>query len=150
MKTGYDMTAKTLSAQDHCDIQNLYAAYNLCSDQGDAEGYVGCFTSDGELELQPSGFRVAGRAALLEHKLRDVSQRGTRYRRHWNSGIHLAAQADGTVRGSCYLLAFNGEAGELPQIADCGVYQDLIVRTGEGWAFARRLLTMDASTWRSR
>ncbi len=43
------MSAGGLSAQDYCEIQNLYAHYNLASDAGDAEAYASCFTEDGVL-----------------------------------------------------------------------------------------------------
>src|SRR5438477_464383 len=49
------MTDGALSAQDHVDIQNLYARYNLTSDAADAEGYAACFTDDGVLQSEPRG-----------------------------------------------------------------------------------------------
>ncbi|MGE3702019.1 MAG: hypothetical protein AB7G08_25030, partial [Hyphomicrobiaceae bacterium] len=42
------------------------------------------------------------------------------YRRHWNGSVHLEKIDDNTVRGRCYLLAFNGKPKSLPAIADCG------------------------------
>jgi hypothetical protein len=144
-------TSAELSADDFFAIHNLYARYNLCSDEGEVEGYADCFTEDGKLELQPLGFKVDGRAQLREHKVRDVAGRGTRYRRHWNGSLHLEATAPGTVRGRCYLVAYNGERAELPAIADVGVYDDRVVKCADGkWRFAMRLLVMDASTWKRK
>ena len=136
-----------LSASDWAEIQNLYAYYNLCSDSGDAEGYASCFTDDGVLNLVTRNFVVKGRAAFIEFKRKDVEGRAGRYRRHWNSGLHLEQQADGSVRGRCYLLAFNGEPGSLPVLAGAGVYDDTIVKAGDAWRFALRKLATDASTW---
>ncbi|WP_046866763.1 nuclear transport factor 2 family protein [Microvirga massiliensis] len=66
----------------------------------------------------------------------------------WNGSIHLKKMADGSVRGRCYLLAFNGSPSELPAIADCGVYEDRIVNENGRWKFAHRRLVMDATTFK--
>ena len=142
------MTQKnTLAIKDYLDIQNLYALYNLSSDEADSETYASCFTDDGVLEAPTIGIGVSGREALVAHKERDKANRGGRYRRHWNGCLHLELKPDGSVLGRCYLVAYNGIPGELPVLADCGVYEDtLICRDGE-WKFSKRILTMDGSSW---
>ena len=138
-----------LGAEDMFAIHNLYAKYNLCSDAGDAEGYADCLTDDGILTVEPMGVRIEGRAALLEHKRRDVASRNGRYRRHWNGSLMVEPGDGGSARGRCYLLAYNGEPGQLPALADCGVYEDLLVRDHDGvWRFKHRHLVMDGSTWK--
>jgi hypothetical protein len=136
-----------LSAQDYVEIQNLYAGYNLASDAGDAEAYASCFTEHGVLEIEPLGVTIRGRTDLAMFKQRDREGRGGRYRRHWNGSLHLESIDVDTVRGRCYLQAFNGIPGQLPVLSDCGVYEDLLVRVDGVWKFARRRLTMDGSTW---
>ena len=136
-----------LSVEDQLDIQSLYALYNLVSDACDIEGYADCFTADGEMLSPEVGIEVRGREALKAHKQRDKDNRAGRYRRHWNGNLYLEGLDADQVHGRCYLIAYNGEPGALPAIADCGVYEDLLVRTAEGWKFARRRLTMDGSTW---
>ena len=140
-----------LSAEDMFAIHNLYAKYNLCSDAGDAEGYADCFTDDGVLETQPLGMRREGRAALLEHKRTDFAARQDRYRRHWNGSVHIEPIDDRTARGRCYLIAYNGEPQQAPSVADCGVYDDRVVRGADGaWRFQSRTLEMDYTTWSPR
>ncbi len=136
-----------ISALDYLEIQNLYSYYNLMSDAADAEAYASCFTDDGVMESPAIGIDVTGRSDLIAHKERDKANRGGKYRRHWNGSIHLERLGDGSVRGRCYLVAYNGEPGELPILADCGVYEDILVKVNGAWKFARRTLTMDGSTW---
>jgi hypothetical protein len=147
--------ASGLSADDYTEILNLYAYYNACSDTGDAEGYASCFTVDGVLVSRglvfsngafargQGEYSAKGRDELVAHKRRDRESRGNRYRRHWNGSIFLQ-RVDGTsVRGRCYLEAFDGEPGSLPVLAQTGVYEDLIVKIEGEWRFARRTVAID-------
>ncbi len=148
IKDKMDSASVKLRADDFFAIQNLYARYNHCSDRGEVEGYVDCFTEDGGLEAQPLGFKVVGRAHLREYKDRDVKSRGNRYFRHWNGSLHLEASAPGTVRGRCYLVEYAGERSQLPAISDVGAYDDKIVKCADGkWRFSHRLLVLEAGTW---
>jgi len=136
-----------LSVEDQLDIQSLYAFYNLASDACDIEGYADCFTADGEMLSPEDGIEGRGCGALKAHKQRERDDRAGRYRRHWNGNLHLEKLGADRVRGRCYLIAYNGTPGDLPAIADCGVYEDILVKTEAGWKFAQRRLTMDGSTW---
>ena len=142
-------SASGLAAEDYFEILNLYAYYNLCSDAGDADGYASCFADSGTLRIDAIGLRIDGRGKLHEFKVSDASRRGGRIRRHWNSGIHLQKQADGSVRGRCYLHGYNGEPGKIPDIADVGSYVDRIVKIGGEWKFAERSISMDASSFKA-
>ena len=136
-----------LPTQDYLDIQNLYALYNLASDATDSTTYANCFTDDGVLEAATIGISVSGRDALIAHKERDKANRGGKYRRHWNGRLYLERQSNGSVLGRCYLVAYNGLPGELPVLADCGVYEDTLVQTNGEWNFSRRILTMAGASW---
>lgn len=134
----------TPSPEEWVAIQNLYAYYNLCSDTGNAEGFASCFTEDGVLDQESRGLVLQGHAAIIEYKHKEASSRNGKYRRHWNSGLFLNKQADGSIRGWCYLHAYNGDPGWMPVQQGAGVYDDLIVSDGREWKFASRRLTMDA------
>ncbi len=140
-------THAALTAQEYVDIQNLYAAYNLASDAGDAEAYAACFTDDGVLHIEPLDVTVRGRASFVAFKQKDAAGRDGKYRRHWNGSLHLEKIDRDTVRGRCYFHGYNGTPGQPPTLADCGVYEDTITRFGGAWKYARRHLTLDASTW---
>ena len=141
------MDSAGVTAQEYVDIQNLYAAYNLASDAGDAQAYASCFTEDGVLRLEPLDVTVRGRASFVAFKEKDAAGRGGKYRRHWNGSLHLEKIDRDTVRGRCYFHGYNGKPGELPTLADAGVYEDTIVRVGGTWKYAKRHLRLDGSTW---
>src|SRR5690606_18926844 len=112
-----------------------------------ADGYASCFAEDGELRIDAVGLAIRGREALREFKRADAARRGERYRRHWNGSLHLQKQADGSVRGRCYLHGYNGAPGALPELADAGVYDDALVKVDGEWKFARRTIAMDAASF---
>ncbi len=134
-----------VSAQDYVEILNLYSRYNLCSDAGDGDGYADCFSSTGKLDVVTPGPSVSltGRENFVAFKTREAGGRKHIYRRHWNGSIHLEQVDDKTVIGRCYFLAYNGTPGQLPAIADSGVYKDRIVKEGGSWKFEHRHLTLD-------
>ena len=129
-----------IDAQDYVEILNLYSAYNLASDSGDAEWYAHCFTVDGE---QHGTYDVIGREALIAYKRRDYAGRSHLYRRHWNGSIHLERIDEHTIRGRCYLFGYNGEPGSLPHVTHAGVYNDTLRRENGRWKFAHRKLAFD-------
>ena len=130
----------SIAPPDYAEILNLYSAYNLSSDSGDAEWYASCFTEDGE---QHGTFDVIGRAALVEYKKKDFASRTHLYRRHWNGSIHLEKIDDNTIRGRCYLFGYYGDPGTLPHMTHAGVYTDTIKRANGEWKFAERRLRFD-------
>ena len=60
-QSGDDASTTTAFAEAYTEIRNLYARYNWYSDEGDADGYAGCFTEDGELSIPGIGMRIRGR-----------------------------------------------------------------------------------------
>ena len=134
------MKTFAVTPAEYVEILNLYSAYNLASDAGDAEWYASCFTEDGE---QHGTYDVKGRAALVEYKNKDFAGRAHLYRRHWNGSIHLEKIDAGTIRGRCYLFGYNGEPGKLPYTTHAGVYTDIIKHVDGEWKFALRRLAFD-------
>ena len=135
----------TLVAQDYTDIQDLYAYYTLCSDAGDADGFVSCFSANGELCITTLSMSVRGHADLHRFKSEDKARREGRVRRHWNSGLHLEHIDSTTVRGRCYLHAYEAPSGLALALVDMGVYEDTLVHEEGEWRFRRREIHMDHS-----
>ena len=132
---GSDVAAQSvLTADDHAEIQQLYASYNLTIDSGDADAWADTFTPDGVFG------NSEGRAALVEFaKGFHETQQG--HARHWNTNIHVTPTEDGAV-GTCYLLLWN--VGSRPaSVIVSGIYHDTLVKTDNGWRFSSRRADID-------
>jgi SnoaL-like domain len=128
--------ATKLTTQDYVDIQQLYARYNLAIDTGDGEAWAGTFTPDGVFNTTNKGHD-----ALVQF-IRDWrDKRDGANRRHLNSNMVLTPTADG-AKGAIYLLLLN--VGVRPAtIATTGIYEDVLVRTPQGWRFKSRIVHAD-------
>lgn len=135
------MSTLKVSPEEYVEVVNLYAAYNLASDEGDAEAYADCFMENGE---HHGTYDVYGRAALIEYKKADKAKRTNLYRRHWNGSLHLEKIDAGTIRGRCYFFGYNGEPGRMPEMTHYGVYTDIIKQENGRWKFAERRIKFDA------
>ena len=90
-----------LTADDHAEIVQLYATYNLALDGGDAQGWADTFVEDGVFANN------TGRAALIAFA-EGFTEQQAGHARHWNTNIHLTKTADGAA-GTCYLMLMNAE-----------------------------------------
>jgi uncharacterized protein (TIGR02246 family) len=127
---------------DRAQIRELTARYNRAFDEGDPEGFAATFTEDGVMEVT-GGPRTSGRAALAEMV------------RHTPFGImHVTADATVEVEGDravqdVTLLVVNRPPVDAPpdkrrsRVQRSGRYHDELVRTPDGWRFARREATLD-------
>ena len=125
--------AAELSAEDHAEINQLYARYVQAIDRGDAIVWADAFTPTGSF-----GDSVTGRDALLAFAERYHEENGNEPR-HWYNALVLTSTADG-AEGACYAVTFNSSTGSLMWT---GTYKDVLVKTSEGWRFSSRQLTID-------
>ncbi len=127
---------------DRAQILELTARYNRCFDDGDPEGYAATFTEDGVMEVA-GGPKTTGRAALAE------MVRRTPY-----GIVHVTVDPIVEVDGDravqdVTLLVVARPAPDAPadkrssRLQRSGRYRDELVRTPEGWRFARRTATLD-------
>jgi len=122
-----------LSPQDFVEIHQLYAAYNYAIDAGDVEAYVALYTPDGSFN------QYKGADGLREF----MNGREGATRRHWNSNLMLTATPTG-ARGQVYLLLVD-IAAQPPAISLAGRYEDVLVKTPDGWRFRSRQVSADAA-----
>ena len=127
---------------DWTAIRELTARYNRCFDDGDTDGFATTFTEDGAMEVA-GGFVVEGRAGLAE------MCRSTPY-----GVVHVTVDATIDIDGDCAtqdvtVLVLARPAPDAvadarnTRIERSGRYHDDVVRTADGWRFARRTVTLD-------
>jgi hypothetical protein len=140
---GYAQQKKngSLTTQDYIDIQQLYANYAHALDKGEGARFAATFVPDGEF----TGGRAAGRATETRTPLKGTegltkmgSNGGSR---HFTANLVITPSPEG-AKGSCYLLLFN--ARNTPAtIVETAIYDDTIVKTGDGWRFKKRVVWRD-------
>jgi hypothetical protein len=136
-------TAGRLTAQDYADIDQLYARYSFAWDGilDDGRMWISLFTPDG-IHINETGDQYfKGRDALLAFALqrRKQDNRVPERVNHFITNVLLEVIPEG-VMAKAYLLRANirreGESGS--SVSAGGIYYDYLVKTGEGWRFARK------------
>ena len=135
-------TATTLTAQDHAEINQLYARYSFGVDTQADDGwlYARTFTEDGEFDYgapQPARGRAELRELARPGGAWDQGAGGQPRSWHVPTNILIEPTAGG-ARGTAYLLLVNGAEAGGPVITGRGVYTDELVKTSEGWLFNKR------------
>ena len=123
----------SLTPEDMAEIRNLYAQYNLALDAGEAEAWADTFVEDGCFGSS------RGRAELIAfaegfHGSNPAS-------RHWNTNLRVTPTAEGAA-GTVYLMLYDVGVRP-PAVTVTGIYQDVLVRTPEGWRFQSRQVQID-------
>jgi uncharacterized protein (TIGR02246 family) len=117
--------------EDRDEILQLLYRYNHAFDGGDAEGWADLFTKDGSLD--GAGQVMTGRESLVAFA---ASVSGLR---HVVTNPLVDVTGD-TASVRAYLQVFHGST-----LMMMGTYQDQVVRTPDGWRFAKRVFTPDPS-----
>lgn len=117
------------AAEDRDEITQLLYRYNHTIDSGDVEAWADTFTPDGVFDQ--NGPMLAGREAL-----RDFALTVHGFRHALVNPLIDVAGDEATARS--YLYAFRGTT-----VVVTAIYEDLIVRTPDGWRFAKRTCIVD-------
>ena len=146
-----------LTSMDYIEIQQLVSRYPYALDTG-AEGgymYADLFTPDGVF-IRASGARVEGREALAklvrlnpQAQRRsapgpsfDPGRRGPLYTSHFITN-HVIEPAPGGAVGKEYLVIIDlGDPGQTNVVQQGGHYEDVYVKTAQGWRFKSRQMIM--------
>jgi hypothetical protein len=136
--------AKPLTAQDYIDIRALASLYAYGLDTGAENGsgslYASIFTADAEFHgpaATPGGtpFNAKGRDELRKFA---VPGRGNAYVRHFMTNHLIEASPEG-ARGKVYLLVIDiARDGKPTSVNMGGHYEDVYVKTAEGWRIRSR------------
>jgi len=127
--------ADGLSTQDYIEIEQLYAAYNIAIDTNEPEAWANTFTADGVFMNYTGHDALAGFVKAWHERM------GGGTRRHWNSNLRITGDA-AKAQGMVYLMLID-TAGKT--IFSTGMYKDDLVKTPQGWRFAKRNIVRDAA-----
>ena len=117
-----------LTPADHFDIQQLYARYTYAFDSNDPQILATVFTPDADFILSGKPMKAMGMIKGPAKPMPEV--------RHVTTSIVFNASPEG-ARGSAYVTLVNLQATP-PAIMGGGFYQDILVKTPQGWRFKQR------------
>jgi actinorhodin biosynthesis protein ActVIA len=128
--------APGLTAADYVEIQQLVARYGYAVDTHADNGYAyaDLFAPDGVF-----GGKTSGREQLAALARSTQAQRGgPSYTRHFVTNVIIHPTPEG-ARGSQYLVAIDvAEDGKPSTVVHGGRYDDVYVKTPQGWRFKTR------------
>ena len=130
----------TLTGQDYAEIEQLIARYNQATDFEDLDMYASVFTEDAV--WRGNGRELVGRAALVKSLADRFASRPPEHeRRHWQNNSVITPTPDGATART-YFVSF--EVSYVPpKPALSGHYDDVLVRTPDGWRIKERELNLD-------
>jgi hypothetical protein len=127
-----------LSALDYVQIQQLVARHDYALNTGAQDGYMfaDLFAVDGEIATP----RTQGREQLAAFARGRVKDQATAHIRDFVTNVVITPAAEGAT-GKAYMVAFDiGVAGKPSVVMNGGRYDDVYVKTADGWRFKRRTL----------
>lgn len=130
-------TAPALTPLDYIEIRQLVARYAYAVDTGADNGniYASLFAPDGSF-LDRTGRATTGKEALAALARRNT--RGHQSAFHFIMN-HVIEPAPGGATGKEYLVQLRMGEGERPNdIFGGGHYEDVYVKTADGWRFKSR------------
>ena len=135
-----DTSTAALTGRDYEEIKSLYSRYNQGSDFRDAELFLSAFADDAVMTR--GGRDIVGMEALrAERAERYQGQTGDVGRRHLNGSYLIVPTATGAEGRAYYILM--DVTTRPPTLTASGYYEDLFVRTSDGWRIKNRTLHSD-------
>jgi actinorhodin biosynthesis protein ActVIA len=126
----------TLTAVDYIEIQQLVARYPYAVDMhgGDGSAYAALFAPDGSFGTQAKGTALLAELAAKTNKDRS----GPAFTRHFVTNVVIKPAPEGAT-GRSYLVALDiSEGGKPTTILHGGHYDDVYVKTPQGWRIKSR------------
>lgn len=131
----------SMSVDDRCQIEDLFARYMWSIDMGDVDALVSCFAPDGSLE-SPAVGEYAG-----HENIRNFAARFARFRqngsqlRHMISNLLIDGDAE-RASAKCHLCVYLTRDGA-SRLLGPGQYTCLLRKHGGRWVFEKRTVVMD-------
>jgi hypothetical protein len=135
-----------LSPEDYIEIMQLISEYPRDVDPGSVRDASWMFTHDahsvisGAPMTKPEDFKNFYGSLVAE-----TGQATKGGNRHFNTSPIIIGLPDGTARGSSYMMGVSIKgAGQKPTIDLMGKYEDLYVKTPDGWKMKERIWRSDS------
>lgn len=130
-----------LTAMDHVEIQQLVAryAYALDTAADHGEAFARLFTTDGAFVARTGHpYEIKGRAQLAAYAAGDLTHRGPMYVRDYATNYTIQPSPEGAT-GRVYVVWIEvGENGNPGAVQSGGHYDDVYVKTRDGWRIKTR------------
>ena len=136
-----------LTGQDYAEIEMLMSRYYQALDFEDRDMLDSLWTDDAvwvinPMRITPNGVRVEGRESIVNATVRRWEGRPPQHeRRHWQNNLVVTPTAEGAM-ARMYFVSFEVSYSP-PKPALSGHYDDVLVRTPDGWRFKERIMTLD-------
>jgi hypothetical protein len=127
-----------LAVEDYLNIQQLITTYPMALDTGAGEGYVyaDLFTPDGI--FMSDTVKHQGREDLRKFAWQHRPGQGPLYVRNYSTNPWIEASPEGAT-GKVYAVVMDlGEGGKPNTIIGGGHYEDVYVKTPQGWRIKQR------------
>ena len=122
-----------LTLEDRLELYELYARFAHAIDAGDVEAWVALFTPDGRFGM-PAG-AINGADELREFATRRSREAPGQF--HLTANIVLQGTSR-TATGRAYVVCFRLAGDAQLRLLNIGRYEDIWVKTSEGWRLAAR------------
>lgn len=128
-----------MSEADHAAIQQVLSAYSVATSRGDEAKVLSLFIPDGVWSVPGIGVHLEGTEAVRA----GMEQIRTQF--DYIVQVHGPAEivVSGDTATAASVIRESGKyAGREVAVDILGVYDDDLVRTAEGWKFARRVFDL--------
>jgi ketosteroid isomerase-like protein len=128
-----------IQSGDILQIQNLVADYGWYADARDVSGYAGLFIEQAVFCSPNTQLSLSGREAIIatiDPYWKKADETGEQ-RRHIISGVKVTEYDGESARYRAILNLSGVMPGDTPRLLLSGVYLGEVVKTEQGWRFAR-------------
>jgi len=130
-----------IAVEDELAIRELFARYYRALDVGDTEGYLDCYSSDGEVveESEARGIEICkGREEIRTLVLKFHDRKDFPGHQHRFSNLIFNDLGDGRWEVLSYAFSTVFHMHEPPVVTWCGHVRDVVAKEGGEWKFASK------------
>lgn len=129
------------AVEDELAITELFARYYRALDTGDTEGYLDCYTTDGEAveESEARGIEICkGREEIRTLVLKFHDRPDFPGHQHRFNNLIFNDAGEGRWEVLSYAMSTHFTLGEPPQVTWCGHVRDIVAQEAGVWKIAQK------------